>query len=123
MSDPFAQDWARILSVTFTLIPAVYKYRGVLAKVTDLIAEGFGFLALVLGLYLYTNTLPQIQTVALQLSSEPSPGTAQHLQTLDLLYFGSIGLMVLGGLVSLFGLIGRLTRVVAPKTPLPPKRK
>lgn len=123
MSDPFASDWARILSITFTVIPAVYKYRGVLAKVTDLIAEGLGFLSLVLGLYLYTNTLPQIQTVALQLSSEPSPATTQHLQTLDLLYFGSIGLMVLGGLVSLFGLIGRLTRVVAPKTPPPPKRR
>ncbi len=123
MSDLLSQDWAKIITVSFTVIPAVYKYRGVLARVTDLIAEGFGFLSLVGGLYLYSNTLPHLTTVAMQMTSEPSPTTAQHLQTLDLLYYGSIGLMVLGGLVSLFGLIGRVTRVVAPKPTTPPRRR
>lgn len=123
MSDLLSQDWVRIITISFTVIPAVYKYRGILARVTDLIAEGFGFLSIVGGLYLYSNTLPQITTVAIQMSSEPSPSTAQHLQTLDLLYFGSIGLMVLGGLVSLFGLIGRATRAVAPKSTTPPRRR
>ncbi len=100
-------DWAKVLSISFTVIPAVYKYRGVLTKITDVLAEAIGFAALVGGLYLYTRTLPELQVAAVQLKSDPSVAGAEHLQTLDLLYFGSISLMVLGGLLTVSGLIGR----------------
>ncbi len=124
MPDLSQVDWAKILSISFTIIPAVYKYRGVLRKVTDVLAEAIGFMALIGGLYVYTRILPQVQEVASQLKADPSVSTAQHLQTLDMLYFGSIGLMVLGGLISVFGLIGRLEVSIAAKMkPSPPKRR
>ncbi len=124
MPDLSQLDWAKILSISFTIIPAVYKYRGVLRKVTDVLAEAIGFMALIGGLYVYTRILPQVQEVATQLKADPSVSTAQHLQTLDMLYFGSIGLMVLGGLISVFGLIGRLEASIAAKMkPSPPKRR
>jgi hypothetical protein len=123
MPDIFAGDWAKIVSVSFTVVPFVWKYRGVLAKITDILAEGFGLAAMVGGLYLYTDTLPQMQTIAVQLSADPSPSMAEFVRTLSLLYYGSVGLMGLGGLVSLFGLIGRFTHAVTPKPVAPPPKR
>ncbi len=124
MPDLSQVDWAKVLSISFTIIPAVYRYRGVLRKITDVLAEAIGFIALIGGLYVYTRTLPEVQVVAIQLKADPSVSTAQHLQTLDMLYFGSIGLMVLGGLITVFGLIGRLeTSIMARVKPSPPPKR
>ncbi len=118
-------DWAKLLSVSFTLVPAVYKYRGVLARVTDVLAEAVGLATLVGGVYVYTRTLPQIQQVAAQLAADPTLVTVERLQTLDQLYFGSVGLMLLGGMLAVFGVIGRISASVAGlrNRPGPPVRR
>jgi hypothetical protein len=119
-------DWPKLLSVSFTLVPAIYKYRGVLARVTDVLAEAVGLTALVGGVYVYTRTLPQIQQAAARLAADPDLITAEHLQTLDQLYFGSVGLMLLGGMLAVFGLLGRIGAAVAAsrnRPGVPPRRK
>ena len=107
MPDLSQVDWAKVISLSFTIVPVVYRYRGVLTKITDVLAEAIGFTALVGGLFIYTRTLPEIQIAAIQLKADPSLSGAEHIQTLDLLYFGAISLMVLGGLLSVSGLVGR----------------
>jgi len=118
-------DWAKIISLSFTIVPVVYKYRGVLTKITDVLAEAIGFTALVGGLYIYTRTLPEIQIATIQWKVDPSLSAAEHIQTLDLLYFGAISLMVLGGLLSVSGLVGRFQASVRDrlKTASQPKRR
>jgi len=118
-------DWAKIISLSFTIVPVVYRYRGVLTKITDVLAEAIGFTALVGGLYIYTRTLPEIQIATIQWKVDPSLSAAEHIQTLDLLYFGAISLMVLGGLLSVSGLVGRFQASVRDrlKTASQPKRR
>ena len=118
-------DWAKIISLSFTIVPVVYKYRGVLTKITDVLAEAIGFTALVGGLYIYTRTLPEIQIATIQWKVDPSLSAAEHIQTLDLLYFGAISLMVLGGLLSVSGLVGRFQASVRDrlKTASQPRRR
>ena len=118
-------DWAKVISLSFTIVPVVYKYRGVLTKITDVLAEAIGFTALVGGLYIYTRTLPEIQIATVQWKVDPSLSAAEHIQTLDLLYFGAISLMVLGGLLSVSGLVGRFQAGVRDrlKTASQPKRR
>ena len=118
-------DWAKVISLSFTIVPVVYKYRGVLTKITDVLAEAIGFSALVGGLYIYTRTLPEIQIATAQWKVDPSLSAAEHIQTLDLLYFGAISLMVLGGLLSVSGLVGRFQASVRDrlKTASQPKRR
>src|SRR2546430_17042424 len=83
-------DWAKVISLSFTVVPVVYRYRGVLAKITDVLAEGIGFSALVGGLYVYTQTLPEIPTPALHFKSYPSLSGGEHIQTRGLRYFCSV---------------------------------
>jgi len=118
-------DWAKVISLSFTIVPVVYRYRGVLTKITDVLAEAIGFTALVGGLFIYTRTLPEIQIAAIQLKADPSLSGAEHIQTLDLLYFGAISLMVLGGLLSVSGLVGRFQASVRDrlKVASQPKRR
>ena len=118
-------DWAKIISLSFTIVPVVYRYRGVLTKITDVLAEAIGFTALVGGLYIYTRTLPEIQIATIQWKVDPSLSAAEHIQTLDLLYFGAISLMVLGALLSVSGLVGRFQASVRDrlKTASQPKRR
>jgi len=118
-------DWAKVISLSFTIVPVVYKYRGVLTKITDVLAEAIGFSALVGGLYIYTRTLPEIQIATAQWKVDPSLSAAEHIQTLDLLYFGAISLMVLGGLLSVSGLVGRFQASVRDrlKAASQPKRR
>jgi len=118
-------DWAKVISLSFTIVPVVYRYRGVLTKITDVLAEAIGFTALVGGLYIYTRTLPEIQIATIQWKVDPSLSAAEHIQTLDLLYFGAISLMVLGGLLSVSGLVGRFQASVRDrlKTASQPKRR
>jgi len=118
-------DWAKVISLSFTIVPVVYKYRGVLTKITDVLAEAIGFSALVGGLYIYTRTLPEIQIATVQWKVDPSLSAAEHIQTLDLLYFGAISLMVLGGLLSVSGLVGRFQASVRDrlKAASQPKRR
>jgi len=118
-------DWAKVISLSFTIVPVVYKYRGVLTKITDVLAEAIGFTALVGGLYIYTRTLPEIQIATVQWKVDPSLSAAEHIQTLDLLYFGAISLMVLGGLLSVSGLVGRFQASVRDrlKAASQPKRR
>ena len=77
------------------------------------------------GLYIYTRTLPEIQIATIQWKVDPSLSAAEHIQTLDLLYFGAISLMVLGGLLSVSGLVGRFQASVRDrlKTASQPKRR
>jgi hypothetical protein len=85
-----------------------------------------GLAALVAGVYVYTRTLPQIQQVAVQLAADPSLFTAERLQALDQLYYGSVGLMLLGGMLATFGLIGRIGAAVAghrSRPGSPPRRR
>ena len=118
-------DWAKVISLSFTIVPVVYKYRGVLTKITDVLAEAIGFTALVGGLYIYTRTLPEIQIATVQWKVDPSLSAAEHIQTLDLLYFGAISLMVPGGLLSVSGLVGRFQASVRDrlKAASQPKRR
>jgi len=75
---------------------------------------------------MYTRVFPEVHLATAQLRADPSFSLADYVRTLDLLYFGSIGLMVLGGLVSVFGLIGRLEAALRDRfkpSPPPSKRK
>lgn len=127
MPDLSQVDWAKLITISFTIVPVVYKYRAALRKVTDVLAEAIGFTALVGGLYMYTRVFPEVHMASAQLRADSSVTLADYVRTLDLLYFGSIGLMVLGGLVSVFGLIGRLEAALRdrlkPPPPPSPKRR
>jgi hypothetical protein len=101
-----------IISIFVALIPGVFRFRAVLSKWKDLISEIIGIVVLLGGLFLYSVTVPQwvqIQTQVTQLSTNASPALGQEVQSLHTLFFGSIGLMMLGGLLTVFGLLGRMT--------------
>jgi hypothetical protein len=50
----------------------------------------------------------QIHAEIAELSGTATSGLTEQVQTLYTLYFGSISLMMLGGLLTLFGLFGRM---------------
>ena len=116
-------DWAKVLSLSFTVLPAVYKYRAVLAKIVDVLAEAIGFTALIGGLYIYSRTLPEVNLATAQFRIDPTVSALEYLRTLDLLYFGAISLMVLGGLLTVSGLIGRLQASVLDRVKSGPQMK
>lgn len=100
-----------IVSIMLAVIPAVVRFRGVLAKSSDLITEIVGIVVLMGGLFVYVTAMPQWVQIQDQLSRlSPSSGSTlgEDIQSLHILFFGSIGLMMLGGLLTLFGLVGRV---------------
>lgn len=100
-----------ILSILLAVIPAVIRFRDVLAKSIDLITEFVGIVVLLGGVYVYVSAMPQwvqIQDQIARLPSSSGPALGEDVQSLHILFFGSIGLMMLGGLLTLFGVIGRV---------------
>ena len=116
MPDLSWQGWSIVISVTLAVIPTLFRLWHVLAESKDLIVEVFGLIVLMGGVYLYTAAMPQwqqLQALIAQLSIPSSSGLGQQIQTLPTLYFGSIGLMMVGGLLTLFGLFGRMTKIAS----------
>ncbi len=91
---------------------ALLRLQNMLAKLKDLITEILGVVVLISGVFLYVVAVPQwsqIQAEIAELSGKATAGLSEQVQTLYTLYFGSISLMMLGGLLTLFGLFGRMT--------------
>ena len=112
MPDLNWSGWSTIISILAILVPALYRFRTVLSRSMDLITEIVGVVVLMGGLLVYSVTVPQwlqIQSQVQQLSANTSPTLGQELQSLHILFFGSIGVMMLGGLLTVFGLLGRMT--------------
>lgn len=103
--------WSTIISIIIALVPAVVRFQKVLVKSQDLITELVGILVLLGGLFVYVTAMPQwvqIQDQLARVSATSSPTLGEEVQSLHILFFGSIGLMMLGGLLTLFGLMGRV---------------
>ncbi len=118
MPDLSWSGWSTIVSILLALIPTLFRFREVLSKSKDLVTEIVGIVVLIGGLLLYAVTVPQwlqIQGQITQLSAHSSPTLAQEAQSLHILFFGSIGVMMLGGLLTVFGLIGRMTTTSTKK--------
>lgn len=129
-NDILGDPWGTLLTLAVVLIPAIIKNRAELTRFLDIISELLGLIVLAAGVMLYSDTLPQwerFRANITQLSGESPVFAAEHVQTLTILYSGSIALMVLGGLVALFGLLGRArrpARVRAPiRPPMPARRR
>lgn len=103
--------WSTIVSILLALIPAVVKFRQVLLRSQDLITEFVGIVVLMGGLYVYVTAIPQwvqIQDQINRISPNSGSTLGQDIQSLHTLFFGSIGLMVLGGMLTMFGVLGRV---------------
>jgi uncharacterized membrane protein YidH (DUF202 family) len=110
MPDLSWSGWSTVVSILVTLIPALYRFRDVLLKAQDLITETVGIIVLLGGLFVYAVTMPQwlqMQDQIARLSATSNPTLGDDLRSLHTLFFGSIGLMLLGGLLIVFGLLGR----------------
>lgn len=113
LNDIIGDPWGTLATLALTVIPAVIKYRAELTRFLDIITELFGLIVLAFGVIVYSETLPmweRFQANLGQLAADSPAFTAEHLRTLHVLYSGSIALMVLGGVVALFGLLGRARR-------------
>ena len=112
MPDLSWPGWSSVVAILLALIPAIFRFWGVLSKLKDLLTEIVGILVLMGGLFLYAVTVPewvQIEAQIVQSSANSNPGLGEQVHTIQTLFFGSIGLMMLGGLLALFGLLGRFT--------------
>ncbi len=96
--------WGTLISVLFALIPTLLRFRVVLVKIQDLIIEIAGIVVLLGGLVAYSIIVPQWLQFKAQMAQQ-----GFEVESLPMVFFGSIGLMVLGGVLTLFGLIGRVT--------------
>jgi uncharacterized membrane protein YidH (DUF202 family) len=100
-----------IVSILLAVIPAVIRFRQALLKSIDLITEFVGIIVLIGGVFVYVSAMPQwvqIQDQIALLSKQSGPTLGEEVQSLHILFFGSIGLMMLGGLLTLFGVLGRV---------------
>jgi hypothetical protein len=125
LNEIIGDPWGTLITFFVILLPAVIRHRAELTRYLDIIAELFGLVVLVGGVVLYTEMLPQwerFQANITQLAGESPAFAADYLQTLHILHSGSIALMVLGGLVALFGLLGRV-RPSARQAARPPLRR
>lgn len=104
MTDLGWSGWGTIISLLFALIPTLFRFREALIRLQDLITEIAGIVVLIGGLILYAVTVPQWVPIRAQMAQ-----LGQGVESLLLLFFGSIGLMMLGGLLTVFGLLGRIT--------------
>jgi len=100
---------AASLAVAAMLI--LLRLQDLLSKLKDLITEILGLIVLISGAFLYVVAVPQwsqIHVEIAQLSGNAPSGLTEQVQTLYTLYFGSISLMMLGCLLTLFGVFGRM---------------
>jgi len=104
MTDPGWTGWNTVVSVLVALIPALFRFREVLLKSQDLVTEIAGIIVLMGGLVLYAETMPQWLQLQAQMAK-----MGLEVEGLQMMFFGSLGLMTLGGLLTLFGLLGRLS--------------
>lgn len=108
MTDP---NWNTLASLAVTVIPAVVRFRAEISRAIDLVSEFVGLIVMMVGVFLYGTTLPQLQRVQgdlARISAESPSLAAQQMQTLYTLYSGSIAMMVLGGFLAISGLLGRV---------------
>ena len=113
MTDFSWSEWGRIasiLSVLVALIPTVLRFRDALAKMQDLITEMVGIMLLMGGVVMYAATVPKWLVFQAQMAR-----LGPEAQSLPMLFFGSMGLMTLGGMLTLFGLVGRITASLKKK--------
>ena len=104
MTDPGWTGWNTVVSVLVALIPALFRFREVLLKSQDLVTEIAGIIVLMGGLVLYAETMPHWLQLQAQMAK-----MGLEVEGLQMVFFGSLGLMTLGGLLTLFGLLGRLS--------------
>jgi len=75
-----------------------------------------GVLLLIAGFFLYAQAAPnwqQAQSLIGQLAGMLSPSVQQQIDSVRMAYFGSIGAMILGGLLTLVGLLNARSAPVA----------
>src|SRR5438132_3094057 len=113
MTDFGWYEWGRIasiLSVLVALIPTVLRFRAAIARMQDLITEVAGVLLLLGGVVLYSEIVPKWLQFQVQMAR-----LGQDVDNVRMFFFGSIGLMLLGGMLTLFGLVGRITASIKKK--------
>ncbi|TMI89282.1 MAG: hypothetical protein E6H00_10300 [Bacillati bacterium ANGP1] len=104
MTDPASWIGSNtIVTLLLALIPALFRFREILLKQQDLVTEIAGIIVLMGGLVLYAETMPQWLQIQAQMAK-----MGLEVEGLQMLFFGSLGLMTLGGLLTLFGLLGRI---------------
>jgi hypothetical protein len=112
MPDLGWSGWGTIISILAVVVPALFRFRVVLVRSLDLITEIVGLVVLMGGLFLYSVIVPQwfqITSQVDQLSVNSRPALGEEVQGLHVLLFGSVSFMLLGGLLTVFGLLGRVT--------------
>lgn len=87
-----------------TVVPALIKFREHLSKIQDLIIEIVGVVVLLIGAIMYMITVPQWIPLRAQMER-----LGADVESLMILYFGSIVLTLMGALFILFGILGRVT--------------
>jgi len=108
MPDLSWPGWGIAVSILLAIIPALKRLRDMLALLMNIIAEIFGVIVLISGLFLFVVTVPQrsqLQAEIAQLSANSSPGLDELVKALSTLYFGAIILMMVGGLITAFGIL------------------
>ena len=118
MPDLSWPGWGIVVSVLLAVIPALMRFRDMLTRLKNMITEIFGVIVLMGGLFLFAEAVPQwsqIHTEIARLSANSTAGLDEHVQTLYTLYFGAISLMMLGGMLTLFGILGRITSTTKRK--------
>jgi len=104
-------EWGIIACGVAVIVAAAMRLQHFLVQVRSLITEIVGIVVLLSGGVLYAVAVPQwlrVQDELSQLSDRAAAGLTDQVQTLYTLYFGAISLMMLGGLLTVFGIFGRM---------------
>jgi uncharacterized membrane protein YidH (DUF202 family) len=104
MTDLSWSTWGTVISVILTVVPALVRFREHLAKLQDLITEIVGVLVLLTGSVLYMMTVPRWLPVRAEMER-----LGTDVESLTLLYFSSVALTMIGAILTLFGIVGRVT--------------
>ncbi|HLW46952.1 MAG TPA: hypothetical protein VKW09_04210 [bacterium] len=104
MTDVSWSTWGTIISVVLMVVPALVRLRQHLVKLQDLIIEIVGVVVLLVGAVLYMVTVPQWVPVREQMER-----LGTDVQSLSILFFGSIAMTMLGAMLTLFGILGRVS--------------
>jgi uncharacterized membrane protein YidH (DUF202 family) len=87
-----------------TVVPALIKFREHLMKLQDLITEIVGVVFLLVGAVMYMITIPHWIPLRTQMER-----LGTDVESLVILYFGSIALTLMGAMLTVFGILGRVT--------------
>lgn len=102
-------EWGAVASVLLVITAVAWRFRPTLLHLRSLITEIVGIVVLLSGGFLYAVAVPQWLRVQDELTQLPDrSGLSDQVQTLYTLYFGAISLMMLGGLLTVFGIFGRM---------------